>query len=296
MKAKRGLFSYVKEVVYLFLHIVLFYLLPIKIELTEAPKIVVIQFFLTFIFGLMMGGFIRKTEKFWYPIVVTGVYLPSVFVYFGKENLLFCLWIFIASFLGVIFGQLALKPKNTSPDNSQKKNKANEKKAKKQAESDIAALKALDSLNEMKKVGNTIPAEFDITDNDVVPDVEVSVKGGFFKRFTASLKRSMDENKAKKNEKRAKKLKPNKGVVEGYSNKEVKAQGLKEEFGKDYKKPQGNTTGTASTPQSSDDGQKAFFTDEHQRQGAFLFNHKVEGNNDNNVELKSSVQKNEKDN
>ena len=201
MKGKRSLFSYLGEVIYILLHIAVFYLLPIKVTEDESARIVVIQFFLTFSLGLMMGGLIHKTEKFWYPIVATGLYVPSVFVFFGKDNLLFCLWIFIASFVGVIFGQLALKPKNTSPDKSKKEQKAEEKKAKKQAESDKAALEALDKYNEVSKLGKTLPTEYDITDSDIVPDVKVPQKESFFKRFSASLKRAFAENKEKKTKK-----------------------------------------------------------------------------------------------
>lgn len=211
MKAKRGListlFSYVGDIVYLLLHIALFYILPIKAELDDSNKIVVIQFFLTFALGLLMGGLIRKGDKFLYPFVATLVYLPSVFVHFTKEQISYCLWIFIASFLGVIIGQIVLKPKPLPKKESNKEKKIDEKKARKKAESDKAAIEALDSYNEMKKLGNTIPAEFDITDSDVVPDVKTPVRESFGKRFLASLKRRFDENKKEKQQKKTKKAK-----------------------------------------------------------------------------------------
>ena len=196
MKKKQGLigtlFSYLNEAVYLFLHIVLFYILPIKTGVENSERMIVIQFFLTFSLGLMMGGFIRKREKFWYAFPVALIYLPSVFIHFSAENISYCLWILIASFVGVICGQLALKPKLPP----RVKNDA--KKAKKQAESDKAAMEELDKLLETNKLGNSIPAEFDITDCDVVTDVEVKPQESFGKRFLASLKSTLAEKKEKK--------------------------------------------------------------------------------------------------
>lgn len=198
MEKKKGLigtlFSYVNEAVYLFLHIVLFYILPIKTGVEDSAKMVVIQFFLTFSLGLMMGGFIRKREKFWYAFPVAIVYLPSVFIHFSAENISYCLWILIASFVGVICGQLALKPKLPPRVKKEK----SDKKAKKQAASDKAAMEELDKLLETNKLGNSIPAEFDITDCDVVPDVQVKPQESFGKRFLDSLKRTLAEKKEKK--------------------------------------------------------------------------------------------------
>lgn len=206
MKGKKGLigtlFSYLGEIIFLALHIAVFYTLPPILNMEDSAKVVTIQFFLTFILGLLMGGFIRKRSKFYYGFAAVVAYLPSIFIIFSKENISYCLWIFIASFLGIVFGQFARKPKLFPKKLKEKKQ--DDKKAKKQAEKDKAAIEALDSLNEMNKVGESIPAEFDIEDSDVVPDVQTPTQESFGKRFLKSLKRSFAEKKEQKKKKKAK--------------------------------------------------------------------------------------------
>ena len=46
---------------------------------------------------------------------------------------------------------------------------------------------------------------------------------------------------------------------------------------------------TETKPKTIDDGQREFFTPEYRSEGAFLLNHKVENNSNNDVELKTSV-------
>ena len=208
MKGKKGLigtlFSYLGEIIFLALHIAVFYMLPPILNMEDSAKVVTIQFFLTFILGLLMGGFIHKRTKFYYEFAVVIAYLPSIFIIFSKENISYCLWIFIASFLGIVFGQYARKPKLSPKKSKEEKKEADAKKSQKQAAKDKAAIEALDSLNEMTKVGESIPAEFDITDSDVVPDVQTPTQESFGKRFLNSLKRSFAEKKEQKKKKKAK--------------------------------------------------------------------------------------------
>ena len=77
---------------------------------------------------------------------------------------------------------------------------------------------------------------------------------------------------------------------------------MKEEFGKDYMKSvelkssvELKPSVTETKPKTIDDGQREFFTPEYRREGAFLLNHKVENNNSNNVELKTSVTNDKKE-
>lgn len=76
----------------------------------------------------------------------------------------------------------------------------------------------------------------------------------------------------------------------------MKAQGLKEEFSRDYKKDsRDDLPAPINSPQKDDDGQKEFFADEYKREGAFLLGHRVEGKSDNDAELKTSVIQDDKD-
>ena len=322
MKVKKGLlsrlFGYLNEIVYTLIHIAVFYLMPLKAGESQGAGIIVIQFFITFSLGLMMGGIIRRRQKYLYPVIAAIIYMPTALIFSSVINISYCLWILIASMLGVVFGHLALKPK---PLPKKEEEVIDVKKAKKQAENDLKAIEALDTLIEKKALCDSIPAEFDITDSDVVPDVETPEQKGFFKRFLDNLKSSSDKKESdkkenvkkesadrreKRAEKRAKKLKSNNGVTEGYSNREIKEQGLKEEYSKDYKsttddkklfdKRTENTVNSESSDAKArelkkDDGQKEFFRDEYRREDAFLVKHKVAENGDNEVELKTSVTK-----
>ena len=326
MKGKKGLFSilfgYLNEIVYTLIHIAVFYMIPLKAGESQGAGIIVVQFFITFSLGLMMGGIIRRRKKYLYPVAIAILYMPSALIFNSIINISYCLWIFIASILGVVFGHLSLKPKPL-PKKEKSEEAIDEKKVKKQAESDLKAIETLNTLNEKNSDEDSAPKEFDITDSDVVPEVETPEQKGFFKRFLENLKNSSnskesDENENIRNcgeermadradrraEKRAKKLKSNKGVTEGYDSREVKEQGLKEEFGKDYMsntkeklfdvKTDGDESAEEKTNDPKyDDGQKQFFQDEYRREGAFLINHKVAENNNSEVELKTSVTKND---
>ena len=205
MKGKKGilsvLFDYLNEMIYTLIHILVFYLMPLRVGDSKGVGIIVIQFFITFSLGLMMGGTIRRRLKYLYPVAAAILYMPTALIFHPIVNISYCLWILIASILGVVFGQLALKPKPLPKKEKKEEDAVDEKKAKKQAESDLAAIEALDSLNEKKATDDAAPAEIDITDCDVVPDVETPEQKSFFKRFADNLKSSSDKEESDKQKK-----------------------------------------------------------------------------------------------
>lgn len=90
--------NYYKEIIILILQLMTFYLLPI-IALNISKDAIVLAILFS---PLITLGIISKIKiKYIYPIIVAVIYIPSVFIIYDDSALIYTIFHFIASVLGI---------------------------------------------------------------------------------------------------------------------------------------------------------------------------------------------------
>lgn len=98
--------KYIKEIIILLIQIFMFYIFPLFAGPTDAMGMVVLIILVTFILSLILG-FISKTKiKYLYPVAISLLFIPTIFIYYNSSALIHALWYLVISFTGVIVGTL----------------------------------------------------------------------------------------------------------------------------------------------------------------------------------------------
>lgn len=98
-----------KEIVILLVQLFAFYILPLFAGPTSAIGMVLLLLILTFALSLTIASISKEKVKYFYPLVVAVLFLPSVFIYYNSSALIHALWYFIISLVGVLIGTVIYK-------------------------------------------------------------------------------------------------------------------------------------------------------------------------------------------
>lgn len=101
--------KYLKEIIVLLIQSFMFYIFPIFAGPTDAMGMVLLIILTTFILSLFVGTISKEKIKYFYPIVITLLFIPSIFIYYNESALIHALWYFIVSSLGLIIGMIIKK-------------------------------------------------------------------------------------------------------------------------------------------------------------------------------------------
>ena len=98
--------KYIKEIIILLIQIFMFYIFPLFAGPTDTMGMVVLIILVTFILSLILG-FISKTKiKYLYPVTISLLFIPTIFIYYNSSALIHALWYLVISFTGVIVGTI----------------------------------------------------------------------------------------------------------------------------------------------------------------------------------------------
>lgn len=100
--------KYYKEIIVFTLQIFMFYIFPLFSGVESAIGMVVLILLATLIFGIVMG-YIDSKIKWFYPVIVSLLFIPSIFIYYNSSAFIHCIWYLIDSFIGVLTGYLSMK-------------------------------------------------------------------------------------------------------------------------------------------------------------------------------------------
>lgn len=98
--------KYLKEIVILFIQLLLFYIFPIFMFLYEPIGMVMIMLMVTFILGMIIGIISNNKIKYFYPIIIAILFLPSVFIFYNESALIHSLWYLVISTVGLFIGSI----------------------------------------------------------------------------------------------------------------------------------------------------------------------------------------------
>ncbi len=96
--------KYLKEVIITILQLFMFYIFPLFAGPTDAMGMVFLIIFATFILSLILGIISKTKLKFLYPILISVLFIPSVFIYYNESALVHAGWYFVISTVGILIG------------------------------------------------------------------------------------------------------------------------------------------------------------------------------------------------
>ena len=94
--------KYLKEIIILSLQGFMFYILPLFAGPTDAMGMVFLIWLSTIILGFCNVMFSNNKIKYLYPIAISLLFIPSVFIYYNSSALVHSLWYLISSSAGML--------------------------------------------------------------------------------------------------------------------------------------------------------------------------------------------------
>lgn len=104
--------KFLKEIIILLIQLFMFYIFPIFAGPTDAMGMVFIIISATFILSIIIGSISKQKIKYLYPIVISILFIPSVFIYYNESALIHSMWYLIDSVIGLIIGIVIYKLSN----------------------------------------------------------------------------------------------------------------------------------------------------------------------------------------
>ena len=98
--------KYLKEIIILIIQLIVFYLLPLTAGPADTMGLIVLIILSTFILPLILGIISKEKIKYLYPIIISIIFIPTVFIYYNDTALIHILWYLIDSYIGLLIGSL----------------------------------------------------------------------------------------------------------------------------------------------------------------------------------------------
>ena len=101
--------NYIKEIVLLLIQLFMFYIFPLFAGPTDAMGMVFLIIISTFILSILMGIISKAKLKYLYPVVVSILFIPSIFIYYNSSAFVHSLWYLVVSIIGLLVGSILSK-------------------------------------------------------------------------------------------------------------------------------------------------------------------------------------------
>lgn len=100
---------YIKEIVILVLQLLMFYLFPLFSNNIGPIGMVILIIVSVFVLSFVLGLISKERLKIVYPILISVLFIPSVYIYYNDSALVHTLWYFVLSTIGMICGMIVRK-------------------------------------------------------------------------------------------------------------------------------------------------------------------------------------------
>lgn len=101
--------KYLKEIIILIIQIFMFYIFPLFAGPTDAMGMVFLILVTTFILSIILASISKEKTKYFYPILVSIIFIPSVFIHYNSSALIHSLWYLVISIIGMLIGTIVNK-------------------------------------------------------------------------------------------------------------------------------------------------------------------------------------------
>ena len=82
----------------------MFYVFPLAAGPTDAMGMVFLIIVATFVLGMIMGVVSNKKVKYAYPLLISVLFIPSVFIHYNESALIHSVWYLVISSIGLLIG------------------------------------------------------------------------------------------------------------------------------------------------------------------------------------------------
>lgn len=96
--------KYIKEIVILVIQLLMFYIFPMFMFLYEPIGTVMMIILTTFILSIVIGIISKSKIKYVYPLLISILFIPSVFIYYNESALVHSIWYLVVSTIGLFIG------------------------------------------------------------------------------------------------------------------------------------------------------------------------------------------------
>lgn len=101
--------KYLSETIILIIQLIMFYLFPLTAGPTDAMGMVVIILLSVLITSLILGSISNNKIKYAYPVIISILFIPSVFIYYNESALVHAVWYLVVSLVGTVIGSILNK-------------------------------------------------------------------------------------------------------------------------------------------------------------------------------------------
>lgn len=101
--------KFLKEIIIFILQAFIFYLLPMCMGNIGAIGMVLLLLFLTFAISIIIGSISKNKIKFIYPVIVSLMFIPTMFIYYNESALIHSIWYLAVSSVGLLIGAIIYK-------------------------------------------------------------------------------------------------------------------------------------------------------------------------------------------
>ena len=101
--------KYIKELTIILLQLCMFYIFPIFAGPTDAIGMVLLIVIATLILSMIVGIVSKEKIKYLYPVVISIIFIPSIFIYYNESALVHSLWYLVVSTIGLTIGTIIYK-------------------------------------------------------------------------------------------------------------------------------------------------------------------------------------------
>ena len=100
---------FIKEIIILLIQLFMFYIFPLFAGPTDAMGMVLLIILATFILSIIIGSISKEKIKYLYPIIISTLFIPSVFIYYNESALIHSIWYLVISSVGLLVGTIIYK-------------------------------------------------------------------------------------------------------------------------------------------------------------------------------------------
>ena len=101
--------KYLKEIIVLTIQLFMFYIFPLFAGPTDAMGMVFIIWLSTIVLGIILTIISTNKIKYLYPIIISILFIPSVFIYYNESALVHSIWYLVSSSIGLLIGIIIKK-------------------------------------------------------------------------------------------------------------------------------------------------------------------------------------------
>jgi len=101
--------KFIKEIIVLLIQLFMFYIFPLFAGPTDAIGMVLFILLATFILSVIIGSVSNEKIKYFYPIIIAILFIPSIFIYYNESALIHSLWYLVDGYIGLLIGLIIKK-------------------------------------------------------------------------------------------------------------------------------------------------------------------------------------------